>query len=210
MKPITVSVLANDPVTGEGAVSWLSSHKEIQASYCSERLPADILLVLATEVTGDTLSRVEQVQHETSDHTLPVVMVAHELPEHHLLRAIDLGLVSFLPRQQSCFEEVRRAVMGAVTHGIERCGDVQQALIKQIKAIRDTVLVPHGLNVAGLADREVEVLRLLADGWSTKQIATKLSYSERTVKSIVHSIVTRLNLRNRTHAVVYALRLGIL
>lgn len=54
------------------------------------------------------------------------------------------------------------------------------------------------------------MLRFLADGLSTKQISAKLSYSERTVKSVVHGVVTRLNLRNRTHAVVHALRTGVI
>ncbi len=191
-------------------MSWLSSSKEITASYWTWRQPADLLLVLATEVTGDTLSRVDRVQHENQDGHLPVVMVAHEFPEHHMLRAIDLGLVSFLSRQESGFDDIRQAVIEAAVDSPDSCGGVQQALIKQIKAIRDRALIPHGLNIAGLTDREVEVLRLLAEGWSTKQIAAKLSYSERTVKSIVHSVVTRLGLRNRTHAVVYALRAGVL
>lgn len=210
-KPVTVAVLANDPVTGEGAVSWLSACKDIAASYWTWRQPADILLVLATEITSDTLSRVERVQQETPDSALPVVMVAHEFPDDHMLRAIDLGLVNYLHRQESGFDDIRRAVLEAAgVEGQESCPGIQQALIAHIKAIRDNALVPHGLNIAGLADREVEVLRFLADGLSTKQIAAKLSYSERTVKSIVHSVVTRLNLRNRTHAVVYALRTGVI
>ncbi|MDH6131467.1 DNA-binding NarL/FixJ family response regulator [Kitasatospora sp. MAA4] len=211
VKPVTVAVLANDPVTGEGAVSWLSTCKGITASYWTWRHPADVLLVLATEVTGDTLSRVERVQHETPDSALPMVLVAHEFPEHHMLRAIDLGLVSFLHRQESGFEEIRRAVVDAAAgDDQESAPGVQQALIAHIRTIRDNALVPHGLNIAGLVDREVEVLGLLAEGLTTNQISAKLSYSERTVKSIVHDVVTRLGLRNRTHAVVYALRTGVI
>ncbi|WP_329585429.1 response regulator transcription factor [Kitasatospora sp. NBC_01250] len=208
VKSVTVAVLANDPVTGEGAVWWLSSCKEITASYWTWRHPADVLLVLATEVTADTLARVERVQHETPDSVLPMVLVAQEFPEHHMLRAIDLGLVSYLHRQESGFDDIKRAVHEAAAGG--RDPSVQQALIGHIRALRDTALAPAGLNLAGLADREVEVLRFLAEGLSTKQISAKLSYSERTVKSIVHGVVTRLNLRNRTHAVVYALRTGII
>lgn len=210
VKSVTVAVLANDPVTGEGAVWWLSSCKDITASYWTWRHPADVLLVLATEVTSDTLSRVERVQVEATDRPLPLVLVAHEFPEHQMLRAIDLGLVSYLNRQESGFDDIKRAVLEAGAGGGESAAGVQQALITHIRAIRDRTLVPAGLNIAGLADREVEVLRLLAEGLSTKQISAKLSYSERTVKSIVHGVVTRLGLRNRTHAVVYALRAGVI
>ncbi|WP_329562801.1 helix-turn-helix transcriptional regulator [Kitasatospora sp. NBC_01266] len=210
VKSVTVAVLANDQVTGEGAVWWLSSCKDVTANYWTWRHPADVLLVLATEVTSDTLSRVERVQHETPDRMLPMVLVAHEFPEHHMLRAIDLGLVSYLNRQESGFDDIKRAVQEAAAGGREASVGVQQALIAHIRSIRDKALVPAGLNIAGLADREIEVLRLLAEGLSTKQISAKLSYSERTVKSVVHGVVTRLHLRNRTHAVVYALRSGVI
>ncbi|GAA1990934.1 helix-turn-helix transcriptional regulator [Kitasatospora viridis] len=209
VKSVTVAVLANDPVTGEGAVWWLSSCKEVTASFWRWGQPADVLLVLAAEVTADTLLRVERVQHETPDGVLPMVLVAHDFPDQHILRAIDLGLVSYLNRQEAGFDDIRRAVQEAAASP-EPPGGVQQALIGHIRAIRDTALAPAGLNLAGLSEREVEVLRFLSEGLSTKQISAKLSYSERTVKSVVHDVVTRLNLRNRTHAVVHALRAGVI
>ena len=64
--------------------------------------------------------------------------------------------------------------------------------------------------LAVLADREVEVLRLVADGFDTAEIATRLSYSQRTVKTVLHDVTTRLQLRNRSHAVAYALREGLI
>ena len=59
---------------------------------------------------------------------------------------------------------------------------------------------------ASLTTREQEVLRLLADGQDTQEIAASLCYSERTVKGVIHEITTRLQLRNRSHAVAFALR----
>jgi DNA-binding CsgD family transcriptional regulator len=63
---------------------------------------------------------------------------------------------------------------------------------------------------SGLTVREVEVLRLLSEGLSTGEVAAKLNYSERTVKYIVAGVLSRLKLRNRTHAVAHALRSGAL
>jgi DNA-binding CsgD family transcriptional regulator len=56
----------------------------------------------------------------------------------------------------------------------------------------------------------VEVLRLLADGLDTVEIADRLNYSERTIKNVLHAMMTRLNLRNRSHAVAFGLRCGAL
>jgi len=52
------------------------------------------------------------------------------------------------------------------------------------------------------------VLALLAEGYPTREIAQRLSYSERTIKNVVQEITTRLQLRNRTQAVAYAIRRG--
>ncbi|RZS89941.1 regulatory LuxR family protein [Motilibacter rhizosphaerae] len=61
-----------------------------------------------------------------------------------------------------------------------------------------------------LREREVAVLRLVAEGFDTAEIARHLSYSERTVKGVLHDVTTRLELRNRSHAVAYALRRGLI
>ncbi len=61
-----------------------------------------------------------------------------------------------------------------------------------------------------LSDREYEVLRMLADGESTRGIATQLSYSERTVKNIVRDLLVKLNGKTRAHAVALATRQGVI
>ncbi|MEU1607930.1 helix-turn-helix transcriptional regulator [Micromonospora matsumotoense] len=71
-------------------------------------------------------------------------------------------------------------------------------------------LAPRGIDVNGLSVRESEILRLVADGMDTREVATRLSYSERTVKKVLHDITSRFQLRNRTHAVAYAVREGLI
>jgi DNA-binding NarL/FixJ family response regulator len=61
-----------------------------------------------------------------------------------------------------------------------------------------------------LAERELVVLRMIASGMETTEIAAELGVSERTVKNIVHAITTRLQVRNRAHAVACAVRAGII
>jgi DNA-binding NarL/FixJ family response regulator len=72
------------------------------------------------------------------------------------------------------------------------------------------MLDPQGMTFSGLSAREIEVLRLVAEGFDTAHIAMQLSYSERTVKNVLHDLTTRLQLRNRSHAVAYALREGLI
>jgi DNA-binding NarL/FixJ family response regulator len=72
------------------------------------------------------------------------------------------------------------------------------------------VLSPRGMAFSGLTDREANVLRLVADGYDTAEIADRLAWSERTVKNVIHDITTRHQLRNRSHAVAYAVRAGLI
>jgi DNA-binding NarL/FixJ family response regulator len=66
------------------------------------------------------------------------------------------------------------------------------------------------VGVAALTDREQQVLALIADGHPTREVAARLCYSERTVKNVLHDIVTKLNARSRSQAVAFAVREGLI
>lgn len=59
---------------------------------------------------------------------------------------------------------------------------------------------------APLRPREREVLALIAEGLSTREVARRLCWSERTIKNVLQDLTTRLGLRNRTQAVAWAVR----
>jgi DNA-binding NarL/FixJ family response regulator len=61
-----------------------------------------------------------------------------------------------------------------------------------------------------LTPRELDVLRHLAEGGSTRDIAERLSYSERTVKNVVRDVLAKLHCRTRAHAVALATRRGVI
>ncbi|MFJ2008668.1 response regulator transcription factor [Streptomyces chartreusis] len=70
--------------------------------------------------------------------------------------------------------------------------------------------VSEGLAAPGYSPREIDVLKLLADGMDLEKVAETLSYSERTIKNILYGAMKRHNLRNRTHAVSHAIRAGLI
>ncbi|WP_408013465.1 response regulator transcription factor [Saccharopolyspora elongata] len=72
------------------------------------------------------------------------------------------------------------------------------------------VLEPRGVNSAGFTSREIDVLRLLSEGWDTEEIGKELCYSERTVKNVIYAMTSRLNLRNRPQLVAYGVRIGLI
>jgi DNA-binding NarL/FixJ family response regulator len=62
----------------------------------------------------------------------------------------------------------------------------------------------------GLTEREIEVLRLLARGLANKQIAYRLRVSEKTVRNHISNMYRKLGISDRTQAVLYAVRTGLI
>ena len=89
-------------------------------------------------------------------------------------------------------------------------GDLLARLLDQVGRLKRQVLDPRGIALSGLSEREAAVLRLVSEGLETSEIARRLSYSERTIKNVIHDVTTRLGLKNRSHAVAFAVREGLI
>lgn len=81
---------------------------------------------------------------------------------------------------------------------------------KALSALTAELRTARDRTAGDLHERELAVLRLLADGGSTNDIASELAYSERTVKNIVHDLLVKLGCRTRAHAVAFATRHGVI
>jgi DNA-binding NarL/FixJ family response regulator len=210
MNRIAVTVLGNDQITREGAVARLSTFQEIEVLPPDQHQRAEVILILAGQLTDAVLSTMERAGREATTRRPSIVLVANDFREDRVLRAIKFGLVSLLYRQDSGYDRIVQSILSAYAGRAELPNAVLRYVLDQLKTIQNNVLAPRGLTVSGLSEREVDVFRLLAEGFDTAEVAMKLNYSERTVKNVIHGAVTRLKLRNRTHAVAYALRSGVL
>ena len=207
---VTVAVHAGDPVSGEGAVACLRSIPGFTLLPPERRCEADVLLVTVHDTTEEVVRWMERSAAESTNPEMRIVLVAETVSEHHLMRAVTSGMVSFVPREEADRDRVVKAIRESSRDRAVVPEKMVGWLLEQVRTIQRTVLVPQGLTAGGLQEREVEVLRLLADGLDTVEIAHQLNYSERTIKNIVSGMLTRLNLRNRSHAVAYAMRCGAL
>jgi DNA-binding CsgD family transcriptional regulator len=99
-------------------------------------------------------------------------------------------------------------VLSCVRAATRGGGSVSPELLDRLHAASES----SSADAAGLelSEREYEVLRMLADGETTRGIATRLSYSERTVKNIVRDMLDKLNCKTRAHAVALAARQGVI
>ncbi|CAM04681.1 two component transcriptional regulator, LuxR family [Saccharopolyspora erythraea NRRL 2338] len=142
--------------------------------------------------------------------SVPRVLVTNELNPANVLAAVESRVVAVLPRTAATGARLINSVLAAASGGGVMPPDLLGELLKQVDYLQREVLTPRGLNASGLTTREIDVLRLMADGLDTAEIAQKLCYSERTVKNVVYGVTSRLNLRNRPHAVAYAMRAGVI
>jgi len=205
--PVTVAVLAGDPITGQGAAAFLGACPGVKVLPADRQDEAEVVLILVAWVTEETLEWMGRAA-ERARREVRFVLVGDGVREQHLLRAVTYGMVSVIPRQDADFERILRAIDAVRDDRLEMPGAALGWLVDQVRAIQRDVLEPMGLTPTGLEAREADVLRLLADGLGTPEIAVRLNYSERTVKNIIHGVLTRWRLRNRAHAVAFALRNG--
>ena len=133
-----------------------------------------------------------------------VVMLTSYHDDEHIFPAIRAGALSYVLKEvgpDELADAVRKAADGeAVLHP-----RVAARVVRELHgARRDETNVFHELS-----DRELEVLKLIAEGLSNHDIATRLYVSEKTVKSHVSNILGKLHLADRTQAAVYAWRQGV-
>lgn len=202
---VKVFVVAGDPVSAAGISSQLCSRPEVDVLENGDHRSAEVAVVLCEEIDARSLTTVRGLHGAA----IKVVMIAARIDDMALLAAVESGVNAILRRSDAPPEKIAGAVVAASQGGGSVPADLLGRLLDQVRQVQREVLRPRGLSLSGFTDREVEVLRLLAEGNDTAQIARQLSYSERTVKNVIHSVTSRHRLRNRSHAVAFAVRQGL-
>jgi DNA-binding NarL/FixJ family response regulator len=203
---ILVAVHARDPISQAGIASQLRARPEVALAENGDAA-ATVAIVVADEVDEPTIQTLRAVQRGGCRR---VLLVATRLDEGALLSAVEAGACGMLRRAEATPERLVGAIRTAAAGDGTVPPDLLGRLLDQVGRLQRQVLAPRGLTFVGLTDRETKVLRLVADGFDTAEIATNLAYSERTVKNVIHDVTARLQLRNRSHAVAYALRAGLI
>jgi DNA-binding NarL/FixJ family response regulator len=200
-----VAIYASDPLAAVGIGALLGGLPEFTVLPKRRETEADVIVIVADSVTGDFVETLRSISGRVR---APLVMILSNQRAVDLFVTAELGLASVIPRNEVTAQRLSRVINTVSTGGAELPPDMQALLLAQAVRVQREVLGPRGLNAHGLDNREVDVLRLLAKGLTLGEVADELSYSERTVKNILHALTARLGMRNRTHAVAYAMRVG--
>jgi DNA-binding NarL/FixJ family response regulator len=204
MQEIRVVVQTSDPITSAGLTSYLHSRRGLTVVQTADQLP-DVVVVMTDRLNFEATDRLRRLAAEFDK---PTVLLTGELNEASLLTAVEHHVVAILPRNSATSEQLVDSVQAAAIGNGVMPRDVLGQLLRRLESLQREVLAPNGLNASGLQPREVDILRLMAEGWDTEEIAKELKYSVRTVKNVIYNLTARLRLRNRAHAVAYAMRSG--
>lgn len=202
---IPVLLHATDTITHAGVTAALRSRPEIRFAEDSDETAVVLVIVERLNEQARQLLRSLHCAGRAR-----IVLVAGEVDDSELLDVVGNGVSAIIRRGDATPDTLVRLVKAAAAGEGALPPDLLGRLLSRVSRLQRDVLQPNGWDLAGMSQRETKVLRMIADGFETKEIADRLSYSERTVKSILHDVTNRFQLRNRAHAVAFALREGLI
>jgi len=204
---IPVFLWAKDPISLAGLTAELRFRREFEL-LPGTALPRARVAVIASEALDETtLGMLRSVKAQGCSNT---VLVISAVGDDDVLAAVDAGVSAIVWRWEATGSWLSEVVVKAASGEAALPSDMLARLLKRIERLNRHVLVPRGIGLNGLSPREIDVLRLAADGLDTDEIGNTLAYSARTVTSILHDVMRRYQLRNRTHAVAYSIREGLI
>jgi len=182
--------VVGEAATGEEALSLVAQH-----------LPDVVLMDLLMPGMGgiEATRKVRKISPSTQ-----VIILTSYHEDEHIFPAIRAGALSYVLKDidpDDLAEVIRRAHQNeAVLHP-----RIAARLVKEMQGSRNVTPNPY----ADLTDREMDVLREIASGKSNREIAETLYIGEKTVKTHITNILSKLHLADRTQAAVFAWQEGI-
>lgn len=183
-------ILGSDPEIN--TVAEMSTHEELLSRFIDADL--DVILI---DVEANTQSGFKYLRqfHELRPDVKTIVFTGYT-DKSVILEAIDIGVQGYQLKQADC-NDIIKAIHVVHNGGTSLAPCVTETLMEELQK-------KHKRSQSKLSEREQEVLDLIAKGKTNTDIAKALYISVRTVKFHVSSILTKLNVRNRTEAALKA------
>jgi len=210
-RPIRVIVVENQTVVRQGLMAILSFHDDVDVvgeaqnglegiRAVKEHKPDVVLLDLMMPVL-DGLTTIPKIL-EVAPGTRILVVTGYGEAEN-IFKAIKLGALGYLLKDSS-HEQLVSAIKSVYQGEAFIPPSMALRMIREMNEFSPEINEKHSLT-----KREMETLKLIAQGLSNQDIAKELVVHERTIAKYVSNILQKLHLDNRTQAALYALREGI-
>jgi NarL family two-component system response regulator LiaR len=210
--PTTVLLVDDHKLVRQGVRAFLEAHAEFlvvgeaesgaEAVKLAEEHIPDVVLMDLIMPEMDGVEATRQVKNISPRSQIVVLTSYHE--DEHIFPALEAGATSYLLKDidmEELAEAIRRSARGEVTLHPR----VAARILQELHGTKRDEINPF----TELTKREMEVLKLIANGLSNAEIAEQLVISDHTVKGHVSNIFSKLHLADRTQAAVYAWRKGV-
>ncbi len=210
--PIRVLLTDDHAIVRKGVRALLATERDIQvvgeaasgaeAVAQAEALRPDVVLM---DLVMPELDGIEATRQITA--RLPgtrILVLTSFAADEKVFPAIKAGALGYLLKDSG-----PEALVGAIHQVYRGEPSLQPSIAHKVLLELMQPAKQHPLTADPLTERELDVLRLVAQGCSNKEIAAKLSVSELTVRTHVSNVLGKLHLASRTQAALYALRKGI-
>jgi DNA-binding NarL/FixJ family response regulator len=166
-------------------------------------LPEADVLIVDPSISGGAAFLVEVGEH------CHVIACTSDCDDESVISAVEAGAVGYLRKDTLTQDLLQAAIQAAEGGAAVVSPDVLGMMLRGAPAEPDN---GGSARFPGprLSEREQRVLALIAQGHPTREVAQQLCYSERTVKNVLHDVVTKLNARSRSQAVAHAVRDGLI
>ena len=212
MEPITVMMVDDHAIVRQGVRAFLETQPDLvvageagsgqEAVHLAGELAPDVVLMDLIMPGMDGVETTRLLKQVSPRSQVIVLTSYHE--DEHIFPAIRAGALSYLLKDVAppeLADAIRKAARGeAVLHP-----RVAARVVQELHGAKRDTFNPF----TELSERELEVLKLIAGGASNEEIAGTLIISEKTVKSHVSNILSKLHVADRTQAAVYAWREGV-
>jgi DNA-binding NarL/FixJ family response regulator len=168
-----------------------------EAVQMAHELGPDVVLMDLLMPVMDGITATGVIRRETPD--TEVLALTSVLEDASVTGAVRAGAIGYLLKDTQA-DELCRAIKAAAEGQVQLSPQAAARLMREVRA-------PESPET--LTDREVDVLRLLAEGYANKEIARELGIGEKTVKTHVSNILAKLGVQSRTQAALYAVHIGL-
>jgi DNA-binding NarL/FixJ family response regulator len=198
-------VLASEGLREAGIMAMLETSSAVSLQRFSPSEHSDVVIVDLPRIVAETL---RPLKLSNRRYGSVAVAIVNEDAEIDVGAAADGGIVSIMHPVEASPDALLLAV-GVATGETQTEGMTSPwALTEQMARVRERgAQQSPGVD---LSEREVALLRYLAEGLETNEIMHRMHVSERTVKYIIWCVMQRYSLHNRVHAVAFAIRAGVI